>query len=253
MFSLEDKDEPNKLKASFQAIVPHAFGDHEVCEDLQKEYRQFLKDPENFQHKYLEKGEDLLGDGLRSYIEEKISNFTTDEFVRKLAPCGSTQVNENLNMIVGTKNPKIRFYGGSSDFCTAASVAQANERCSYLTLVCDRLKHTTYIPQLDKFLTIKNRQFSKAKLRRAAVKYKRRRKSLKEIRKRTTKIKESVEGTTYESGVGADQTAKQIMEIIDHPSPHVYKSIEWMKESVHGIEMIRYHRPIANTKIEIFD
>ena len=43
-----------------------------------------LKDPENFEHKHLEKGEDLLGDGLRSYIEGKISNFTTDEFVRKL-------------------------------------------------------------------------------------------------------------------------------------------------------------------------
>ena len=130
------------------------------------------------------------------------------------------------------KKPKIRFYGGSesSDFRTAASVAQANERYSYLTLVCDRLKHTTCIPQLDKFVTIKDRQFSKAKLRRDAVKYKRPRKSLKEIRKRTTKIKESIEGTTYESGVGADQTAKKIMEIIYHPSPHVNKAIERMKE-----------------------
>ena len=75
-------------------------------------------------------------------------------------------------MIVGTKKPKIRFYGGSekSDFRTAASVAQTNERYSYLTLVCDRMKHTTCIPQLDKFVTIKDRQFSKAKLRRAAVK-----------------------------------------------------------------------------------
>ena len=115
------------------------------------------------------------------------------------------------------------------------------------------LKHTTCILQLDKFVTIKDRQFSKAKLRRAAAKYKRCRKSLKEIRKRTTKIKESIEGTTYESGIGADQTAKQIMEIIDHPSPHVYKAIEWMKESVHSIEMIRYYRAIANAKIEISD
>ena len=63
------------MKASFQARVPHAFGDHKVCEDLQIEWCQFLRDPENFQHKYLEKEEDLLGDGLRSYIEEKISNL----------------------------------------------------------------------------------------------------------------------------------------------------------------------------------
>ena len=70
----ENKDEPNKLKVSLQAIVPHAFGDHKVCEDLQTEWCQFLKDPENFQHKYLEKtggGGDLLGDGLQSCTEEK--------------------------------------------------------------------------------------------------------------------------------------------------------------------------------------
>ena len=67
----ENKDEPNKLKASFQAIMPHPFGDHKVCDDLQIEWCQFLKDPENFRHKYLEKGEDLLGDGLRSCIEAK--------------------------------------------------------------------------------------------------------------------------------------------------------------------------------------
>ena len=168
----ENKNKPNKLKASFQAIVPHAFRDHKVCKDLQIEWCQFLKDPENFQHKYLENEEDLLVDGRRSYIEKKMSNFTTDEFVKKLAPCDSTQVNENLNMIVGTKNPKIRFYGGSesSDFHMAASVVQANERCSYLTLVCDRLKHTICISQLEKFVTTKDRQFRKAKLRRAAVK-----------------------------------------------------------------------------------
>ena len=111
--------------------------------------------------------------------------------------------------MLGLKNPKIRFYGGSesSDFRTVASVTQATERYSYLTLVCERLKHTTCIPQMDKFVTIKDRQFTKAKLRRAALKYKRRRKSLKEIRKHTIKIKESIEGTVYESGVGADQTA----------------------------------------------
>ena len=93
------------------------------------------------------------------------------------------------------------------------------------SLVSDRLKHTTCILQLEKFVSSDHkRQFTKAKLRRAAVKYKRHQKSLKEIRKRTMKIKESIEGTTYESGVGTDQTAKRIMEITDQPSPHVYKA-----------------------------
>ena len=73
------------------------------------------------------------------------------------------------------------------------------------------------------------------------VKYKCSRKSLKEIRKCTMKIKESTEGTTYESGDGVDQTAKKLIKIIDHHSPHVDKAIEWTRRSVHGIEMIRYH------------
>ena len=46
--------------------MPHAFGDHKVCEDLQIEWCQFLKDLEKLQRKYLEKGEGLFGDGLRS-------------------------------------------------------------------------------------------------------------------------------------------------------------------------------------------
>ena len=112
----ENNDEPNKLKDSFQAVVAHAFGDHKVREVLQIEWCQFLKESENFQHKYLEKGEDLFEDGPRSYIEETISNFTTDEFVRKLAPYCSIQVRENLNMIVEQKVQK-------SDFMEEAKVA----------------------------------------------------------------------------------------------------------------------------------
>ena len=92
-------------------------------------------------------------------LREKISNVTTDKFIRKLAPCVSTQVNENLNMIFGAKSSKIRFYGRSksSDFRTAVSVAQAKERYLYLTLVYDRRKHTTCIPQLEKFVTVKDK------------------------------------------------------------------------------------------------
>ena len=81
-------------------------------------------------------------------------------------------------------------------------------------------------------MTIKDRQSSKAKLRRAAVKYKRSRKSLKEIKKGTTKIKESIEGmhNLRIRSWRRSNSKKKIMEIIDHPSPHVYKPIEWMKE-----------------------
>ena len=52
--------------------MPHAFGDHKVCEDLQIEWCQFLKDPEKFQHKYLENGEDPLEMGYEVILRKKI-------------------------------------------------------------------------------------------------------------------------------------------------------------------------------------
>ena len=49
--------------------------------------------------------------------------FLTEEAAKKLAPCGSSQRNECVNGLIGTKAPKIRLYGGSesSDFRTAAA------------------------------------------------------------------------------------------------------------------------------------
>ena len=50
--------------------------------------------------------------------------FLTEEAAKKLAPCGSSQRNECVNSLIGTKAPKIRHYSGSesSDFPTAAAI-----------------------------------------------------------------------------------------------------------------------------------
>ena len=71
MAAPENKDKPNKSKASFQAIGPHVFGDHKVWEDLQIEWCQFLKHPENFQNKYLEKEKTSLEMGYEVILRKK--------------------------------------------------------------------------------------------------------------------------------------------------------------------------------------
>ena len=57
----------------------------------------------------------------------------TEETAKKLAPCESSQRNEYVNSLIGTKAPKVRHYGGSesSDFRTAAAISQFNEGYGY--------------------------------------------------------------------------------------------------------------------------
>ena len=60
--------------------------------------------------------------------------FLTKETAKKLAPCGSSQRNEYVNSLIGTKAPKVRYCGGSEscDFRTAAAILQFNEGYGYV-------------------------------------------------------------------------------------------------------------------------
>ena len=54
--------------------------------------------------------------------------------VEKLAPIANSQRNESFNGTVGSKNPKIRFYGGSesNSFRVGCAVAQTNIGYGYI-------------------------------------------------------------------------------------------------------------------------
>ena len=69
---------------------------------------------------------DLHGKDLQEALENIMNEYTTDIVLNKLAPCLNSQRNESLNGTIGSKNPKIRYYGGSksSDFRIACGVAQ---------------------------------------------------------------------------------------------------------------------------------
>ncbi|CAH3155409.1 unnamed protein product, partial [Pocillopora meandrina] len=86
-------------------------------------------------------GKDLTGEDLRATLEEAIRPFLSHDSVKKLAPAGSSQRNESVNSSIGSKAPKIRHYGGSqsSDFRTAAGIAQFNKGNRYLTLATEKM------------------------------------------------------------------------------------------------------------------
>ena len=66
---------------------------------------------------------------MKIFPKETLKLYMTDEAVDKLSPSGSTERNESLNSVIGSKYPKTCVYGASesSDFRTAAVEAQLND------------------------------------------------------------------------------------------------------------------------------
>ena len=105
----QNKGQPSSLLEGLSVIVPHAFGDHSKCKDS---WCKYSSDPENYRHNDLPGGKDLKGDDLRACIEDALQPFLNEKAAEKMAPVGSSQRNECVNSIVGSKVPKIRHYAG---------------------------------------------------------------------------------------------------------------------------------------------
>ena len=189
------------MKNSLQLIAPHAFGDHSGCQEAK--WCKFNDDPENFKQSDLPGGRNLQGEDLRSAIEDAIRPFLRDDVISKLIHVGSTQGNESLNGVIGSKTPKIRHYGGSEsvDFRTAAGVAQFNDGSCYITDVYQELNLVSssitanHVDKLDK-----KRRSDRA--RKSTRTFKKRRNQLKKTKHQKTSSQERREGVTYQSGVG---------------------------------------------------
>ena len=82
----------------------------------------------------------LKGEHLKKNLTSLFSIYSTDIVINKLVENASSQSNESLHSTVGSKVPKIRFYGDSesADQRIAAAVAQTNLGKQYLvdTLHC---------------------------------------------------------------------------------------------------------------------
>lgn len=127
----QNKDDEVTLASRLSSIVPHAFGDHNLCD---ASWCGYLKCPETYKHTGLPGGRDMSGAKLKKDMESAFKRFAEKP---DLANCGSTQANESLNHIIGTKVPKSKHFGSSesANFRIAAGVAQGNIGRDYVVKV----------------------------------------------------------------------------------------------------------------------
>ena len=78
---------PSALQQELNSIVPHAFGDHECCNESWCRAKQ---DPINYKHSDLPFGKDLFGDQLRKSIQAIFDEYCTDLVVKKLSPAANS-------------------------------------------------------------------------------------------------------------------------------------------------------------------
>lgn len=202
----QNAGKPVSLQEGLSTIVPHAFGEHETC----KEWCRFKTNPDNYIHSDLPGGKDLQGEDLRACITDALQPFLTVEAAKKMAPVGSSQRNECLNSVIGSKVPKIRHYGGSesSDHRTAAGVAQFNLGHNYVTRAAEKTGVTptestkTYVMKMER----KRKHDAK---RKSSKEFKRGRRDLRKKKNQKTHSMERREGVSYESGIALRQSAEE--------------------------------------------
>ena len=224
--------DPENLKASLKCIVPHAFGNHTMCNVSWCGYKQ---SPSNYKHSDLPHGRDLQGEPLLKALTELLSEYATDVVVNKLSPGANSQRNESLNSTIASKNPKIRFYGGSesNDFRIACGVAQKNLGYNYVSRVLEALNiepgHlcNSHGDAMDKKAT-------KDRKRKSTKKFKYRRNQLHSQKSSQALRKEANEGTTYGTAVGLNLDP-QIK-----PAPKPLADLDHLLENITDSEFKRY-------------
>lgn len=109
------------MKKNLLAIPHHLFGDHQQCEIS---WCRFLQSPNTYVPKNLPFGKYLQNEDLFNSLLKVFTQYS--EIAQKLSSLESTQINENFNQLVSTKNPKNKFYSSSESKShrVAAAVCQ---------------------------------------------------------------------------------------------------------------------------------
>lgn len=123
--------------------------------------------------------------------------------VKKLALATNSQRNEASKNVVGSKNPKIRFYGGrdSNDFRVACGVSQANVGRDYINQTLREVNK-----QPDDHCIAHNKatdqKYLKDKIRKSSILFRKRRSQPHRDKLSANSRSEAREGTTYQTSVG---------------------------------------------------
>ena len=196
----QNKGDPKLMQASLKCIVPHAFGIHTDCSESWCRWKQ---EPTMYKHAYLPYGKDLHGEELKQALNDIFSQYHSDTMVEKLAPIANSQRNESFNSTVGSKNPKIRFYGGSesNDFRVACAVAQTNVGYGY---ICRTLNSLGIEPgnNCEAYVDGMKRKRDDDNTRKKSLKFKKRRNEIHTKRIHGILSSEKKEGKTYETNIG---------------------------------------------------
>lgn len=204
----QNQGKPNNIKKVLKVLVDHAFGEHASCDE---KWCSGVKDPKAHKYKDLPGGKPLGGDNLRAAIESAMKPFQTEEWYKKLSNCGSSQSNECVNEIVGTKAPKIRHYGSSDslNFRVASGIAQFNDGVNYLNKAQEviGLKENGVS---SSFVVDTDKKRKRDQQRMKTSKHKRRRRELKKLKTRRKEKLERKEGSTYETGIGVTPKGQDI-------------------------------------------
>ena len=196
----QNKGNPSALQKSLKCILPHSFGNHENCNES---WCGAKKDPINYKHSDLPYGKDLYGDDLRKALERIFDEYCTDIVVAKLSPGSNSQRNEALNSVIGSKNPKIRYYGGSqsNDFRVACGISQVNLGYQYISQTLESLNIEPGIHCI-RYIERMDHKATQDKLRKNSINFKRQRAQLHKQKLNLDGKKQAKEGNTYQSGIG---------------------------------------------------
>ena len=196
----QNKGNESKIRKAIEAIVPHAYGDHNKCNS---DWCRYLRNPETFICRHLPAGKPLRNPSLKIELEKILGSFLSNEMIEKLAPCASTQANESFNSMVSYKCPKARHYSGSKSisYRVAATVCQKNEGYTYLENIASRLGIASR-GVFKEYVKFRNRKSQQEKVRKSlrAVKLSRLTKRISSLMHEDRKV--SKEGKTYESDMG---------------------------------------------------
>ena len=182
------------LQRSIELIIPRAFGNHENC----KEWWGYKNNPEKYKHRDLPYEKDLFRENLKKSTRRGFPIYSNQNVVRKIAQNASSQRNQSLNSTIGSKNPKIHFYGGSesADQRVACAVAQKSIGKQYLNKVLETADITPG-SIMDRQIENIDYERKQDKVRKQTTAFKRRRRQLAKIRSSKNGLLESREGSLF--------------------------------------------------------
>ncbi|XP_034246124.1 uncharacterized protein LOC117648066 [Thrips palmi] len=132
---MQNKGNEEGVRAAILNIENHSYGEHGGC----AEWCKFNESPGTYTHRGLPYGKPLSSLEFRPQLAALLKRFADN--AAKIAPCASSQGNENFNNMVATKNPKYKFNASSEalPFRVAATVGQKNIGKTYIMKVNKKL------------------------------------------------------------------------------------------------------------------